>query len=384
MIRSPVQHQQFWRDSPVHCCRIRGKGLHLVSAMVVALALTACGSGSASTGRTQGRRELGRSSDAATITMTEVARLSFAGLPRAPDAFATVFRLPDGGWGVSAEPFIGVIQRFDSAGAPAGTLGHRGQGPGELRGLVLGVSVGDDLWVVDPGNGRLNLFSKDLAFRRSRPLPYRVFSASSARRGTGLLLSGFFHPAGADSIGWSSVARVSMDGRADAFGGSIPDIPEKPLVEMQFAAATPAGEVWTVARKGGAIDVLRGGDLAPIEQFRLPGVPRAEDIPPRLCTLGTHRRPSPEVGGIGIDPHGVLWVLILAADADWTPQMRPSIDGINSMGDVRVLAIDPATRTVVGERLLDDVCLPAGGSLISCVYEGDQVIGVRKLTLASE
>jgi hypothetical protein len=318
------------------------------------------------------------------VTVSDVTRLSFVGLPRAPQFDAHVFRLPDGGWGVSSERFASVIQRFDSAGIPVGTLGHHGQGPGEFRGTVFGVTVGDELWVVNPGNGRVSLFSRGLAFLRSRPLPYRVFSVSPARRGSGLLLSGFFHSAGSDTAGWRSVARVSMDNAADAFGGDVPDTPEIPNLESQFAAATAGGEVWTVATMGGAVDVLRMDDLSVIERFQLPGVPRADELRPHVPGSRPRTPPSPEVAGITGDGRGLLWVLIGVPDADWTPEMRASVDGINAMIDIRVLAIDPDTRTVVGERLLDDVCFPAGGSIISCVNESDQVIRVRELALVRE
>jgi hypothetical protein len=238
--------------------------------------------------------------------------------------------------------------------------------------------VGDTLWVFSRGNGRLSVYSKDLVLLRSRQLPYRVFSMSPARQGSGLLLSGFFHPA-AKTTGWS-VARVSMDDRADVFGGHIPDTPDRPMVEMQHAAMTQNGEVWTVAMMGGAIDVL-DRHLSVVERLRLPGVPRAEDVRPRVPGRRPRTPPSPRVVGLGAGEQGLLWVPIGVADADWTPDLDDDVDGIRALFDTRVLAIDPATRTVVGETLLDDVCLPAGGSLISCVREGDQVIVIAQLML---
>lgn len=364
---------------------IREKSLYRVYAAAIVLSglAAACGPGNASNASFQERRELDRLRVGGTVRVTELTRLSFVGLRHAPEPLARVFRLPDGGWGVSSGTFDGLVQRFDSIGTAAGTFGRRGEGPGEFGGMIFGVVVEDELWIADPGNGRLSRYSKDLGLLESRSFPPRVFSASPARRRSGILASGFFRPAGAGAVG-RSVLRASLDERADVFGGRIPDTPETPAVQVQYAAATANGEVWTLASKGGAIDILHMNDLSLADRFRLPGVPRAEEIPPRLSMIGSDEPPSPQVIGISADAHGLLWVLIAVADANWTPELDDDVDGIIAMIDTRVLAINTRARAVIGETLLDEVCLPAGGSLISCVYDFDQVIRVRNLGLVMD
>lgn len=330
-------------------------------------------------GRDQGqeRTELPDSGGTATVVVDEVVRLSFVELAHAPDAAATVFRLPRGGWGVSSGLFGGVVQLFDSAGAAAGTFGRAGEGPGELGGSILGTTIGDELWVVDRGNGRLSVYSSELAFIDARPFPWRVFSIAPATQEGALYASGFFHPAGGN---WS-VGRFSLERAADVFGGSIPATSETPRVQMQYAVPTGTGEVWTVAGMGGHIDVLRMNDLATVGRFLLPEMARAEEIASRAEARRSQDPPQPQVIGITSDDDGVIWVVVGVADADWTADLDDDVDGIRSMFDTRILAIDSSTRAVVGQTLLDAVCLPAGRSLISCVHVLDQVIAVRRLRL---
>lgn len=90
----------------------------------------------------------------------------------APDLQAHVFRLPGGGWGVSAGVFPGVVQRFAAEGVPAGTFGHPGRGPGELGGEVLAVPVRGEVWAVAISGGAVDVLrSSDLSLVARLQLP---------------------------------------------------------------------------------------------------------------------------------------------------------------------------------------------------------------------
>ncbi|HEX7049730.1 MAG TPA: hypothetical protein VF188_05910 [Longimicrobiales bacterium] len=324
----------------------------------------------------QDRRALADLSEGSRVTAHDVVRLSFAGLDLAPDALARVFRLPGGGWGVSAGVFRGVIQRFDRDGAPAGTFGRSGEGPGELGGQVFGVPMDDELWIVDPRNGRLSVFAEDLSHVGDRPLPGRVFSVAPAAGGRGLLISGFMYGGGSGET--RGVARISLDEGADAFGGPIEDDPN-PRVQIHMAAETPAGEVWTVAVSGGAVDILKSDDLSLLERLRLPGEELAQVAPTRGNL--SEDRPAPQLAGITADSTGLLWIAIAVADREWAPGLDPD-DGAAKVYDTRILAVDPAERAVIGKVRLDDLCLPVEGRIVSCVDELGEAI--RLVTLAIE
>jgi hypothetical protein len=53
------------------------------------------------------------------------------------------------------------VRIYDAAGNLERVVGRQGQGPGEFQSLLKLGLLGDTLWVVDPGNGRISLFNRD-------------------------------------------------------------------------------------------------------------------------------------------------------------------------------------------------------------------------------
>lgn len=317
----------------------------------------------------QGRAPLDIRSPQLPVTVDEVAILDFTDLPYAPDVVARVFPLPDGGWGVSSGAFAGTIQRFDRAGAPAGTLGREGEGPGEFSGgSLIGITTGDRFWVVDPGNGRVTRFtSPGYELEGSRTLPGRTFfavpSADSA-----ILVTGFYEG--------RAVARITLDPSEDALGGRIPETGSmNGRLQAQNAARTSGGEVWSVAMEGGAIDIL-SSDLRIVEARTFPDeeLRRAGSTP----AADRGKPPVPQLGGLGVGQDGTLWIAFGVADRRWSPDWTRA-DGFHARLDTRVLGVDPSTRTILGETRLDEICLLAGGALLSCVDELG--LGVRVVEL---
>lgn len=338
----------------------------LTASAVLALLLTAAPHAPA-----QERAMLDDLSASHTISTDTVAQLSFEGLDVAPDVQARVFGLPGGGWGVSSGVFPGIIQRFDAAGAPAGTFGHAGHGPGELGGEIFAVPLRDELWVLDPQNARLSIYTKELHFAESRRAQVQpVLSIVPAHDGRSVLVSG---PTRVGEMRYA-VTRLSRDPGADVVGvplGRQPLPVSQWLVQRRRAAETADGEVWAVATSGGVIDVLRSGDLSLVARLQLPGEEMAREAPWGVSDFA--ERPAPRLFGITADSAGLLWASFIVADSTWKPGMDPR-DGLEEYWDTRVLAIDPARRAIVGTVQLEPVCLPVAVRLLSCVDEVGQTI----------
>lgn len=351
-----------------------GDGVHLRVTIPVGLALLLSTAASAPA---QDRHVLDDVSAPNTISSRTVTQLSFDGLDVAPDLQAHVFRLPQGGWGVSAAVFPGVVQLFDSNGAPAGTFGRSGQGPGELGGDVFAVTMRGKLWVVDGRNSRLSIFTNDLHYSEDRRLQMTPFFVAPSRDRGSVLVSGSANVGGM----FYAVARISREQSADAFGDTIgrrPPPVSQWLVKRRMAAETAGDEVWAVAMTGGNIDVLRSSDLSTVTRLQLPGDEMAREAGWQLRDL--EERPAPRLIGIAADSTGLLWLSFGVADSAWTPGTDPR-DNVEKYFDTRVLVINPAKREIVGQLQLDDVCLPVESRLISCVDEMGETIRVVRLQL---
>jgi hypothetical protein len=328
-----------------------------------------------------GRLRLRDHSDGASALVEEVGRLSFAGLPRAPSAFARVFPLPTGGWGVTSGVFNHVVQLFDSLGNPAGTLGRSGAGPGEFDGAIRGVVSGDHLYITDTGNRRLSRFDRNLAFVDARPLSAGVVSLSTTNEPATVLVSGSIagSTAGLEANGeLRSVGLYRMEPVHDRIGGHFPDYTDDAKAQQQHAAMAPTGAVWTVARTGGAVDLL-SDSLAVIERFRIP-IANYADLNPGSSAEAP---PPPEVTGITAGPDGTLWVVIGVPDPQWTPLLDDDVHGIHPMFDTLLLAIDPSSRTIVASTTIDPVCFPVQNAHLSCVYDADEHVRLLRVQLSA-
>lgn len=108
--------------------------------------------------------------------------------PMCPDCrieSATILELviPESVGGVSGHPLAGGLDSagrvwvmhqgdlpmyFSSEGQFAGRLGRRGQGPAEFASPTRVFPIpGDSVGIIDPGNGRISVWSRDLQFSRS-------------------------------------------------------------------------------------------------------------------------------------------------------------------------------------------------------------------------
>ena len=321
----------------------------------------------------QDRRPLDDRRTEGDIEAFDVMALSFHSLEIAPEIQARVFELPTGGWGVTSTAFGGEIQLFDVAGNPSGTLGRRGQGPGEFGGPVFGIATPDKLLVVDPRNQRMSTFSPELALIADRRISGRIFWAAQANTDDAVIVSG--------SVGngdhGASIGRIALTEDLDRFSGDLEDH-ARPRAQVDFAAETPIGEIWTVASSGGAVNVLRGNDLSSRERLRLPMEETLLEAPLRLDI--TRERPVAQVVGVMADQEGVVWVVVISPDEQWRPGLSRS-SGLNMFFDTLVFAIDAASRTVIGEERFDVVCQAMGRQGLSCVDELGETVRLIGLSV---
>jgi hypothetical protein len=119
-----------------------------------------------------------------------IARLSFVGLPVIPEATAAVFRLPEGGWGVSGVRSSNSIYGFDRSGAVIGLLGGINQRKGGHERQILAVSMRHELWVLDPEDARLSVFAADMRVISERRLNMHPILIAPSRDGRSILVSG--------------------------------------------------------------------------------------------------------------------------------------------------------------------------------------------------
>ena len=315
--------------------------------------------------------------NAGRVEVTHVGTLRFQNVTTfAPDIQTQVVRLPDGGWGAISHRVGGSIALFSAAGSPNGTLGRAGSGPGEFETARFAMGVGEELWVIDPGNNRLTAFGSDGTLIGGRRLPGPAFWVAPTTDREALLLSGFF---GTPSGVWHTVARVTMKEGDDRFGGDAGTSSDA-YVQQHVAAETPSGEIWAVARSGGDIQILRPDDLELMASSHLP-----ENLSqPERHTLRdiTVQRPPPVVYGVTVDGTGTLWIVMWVADAHWRP-----LPGVNPLEhadeiyDSLILAVSPQDRAIVGAKTLDRFCLPVVDALVSCVNEDAETVDIWRLSL---
>ena len=259
----------------------------------------------------------------------------------------------------------GTIFAYDDQGRFAGTIGRRGEGPGELRGTArILVGAGDTLWVADDGNVRMQVWTVAGEHIRSfhMPAPYRrfarlnngnfAFQGSVTRTGDPM-----FHligPLGEDI------------GRFGPSGSKEPD------VEMGIVAPRPgrteamwAASAWRYAiEEWSSPTTLESTLVRDVDWFPpYPAFPEDvyESVPP-----------PPTLHHVREDDSGRLWVYIFLPDADWRPgiPLSPRPTWHRETFDHLIEVIDPATaRLVVRGEHRDRISPMCNSALVYSVVE---------------
>lgn len=96
--------------------------------------------------------------------------------PQDVDGILPVIELTDGRI-VLFHSRTGSVRFHDASGRMLGTVGRRGEGPGEFRSMVLFRGRGDTVMAYDPGNRRLTVIDPRMKIVRMMPLLLEVASA---------------------------------------------------------------------------------------------------------------------------------------------------------------------------------------------------------------
>lgn len=159
--------------------------------LVLAAALGACGTGDASSadalvvesdtvGGVPRVRSRGPLPPWTAERVLSIGAMGDLGEPR-PDEFGDIAGVVADAEGnvYVADRHAGEIRAFDAAGAHLRTMGRFGGGPGEFGGMFQMGTIGDSLAVLDGGNARIQLFTRD--GRPAGTLPWMAVSGSGLR-----------------------------------------------------------------------------------------------------------------------------------------------------------------------------------------------------------
>ncbi len=277
---------------------------------------------------------------------------------------------------------------FDRAGGSLGTVGTRGQGPGEfVSARDIAIATGDTLYVFDNRARRFSVFSPALRFVRSAFIP-RVFTATVSHDGN-VVVSGTVPDPGHAAKSFHLFDRVgNQRGSVGFTDASV--IPGEYGLAVNLVAPAGGGGFWSVSYAG-AYTIAKwsaSGDL--VSRFE-----RNSELvgPGRSADIGfTRSRPTdPYIRSIREDVRGFIWVEIVVADRDWKRGLRfdeeakgeralvPEIHDYDRVYDTVIEVIDPRTKSVVVSQRFDEVysLLMNGGRISRPIVNPDGTFRVE-------
>lgn len=216
-----------------------------------------------------------------------------------------------------------AIKVFDQSGNFVKTIGRKGGGPGEFRGVAkVHITRGDSIHVYDANLSRHSIFGPD--FKLVRSVQWEIspgfIQGVTLPDGRALVNLDIRTP---DLIGLP-LHLIAANGRVlrsfgSATGAFRPDIPE-----VSSRAIAPAGpdEVWVAHRQRyllELIDVNTGATIRSIER-KVSWFPPGEVS--RKRSENAVQKPTPRIGQIHVDSAGRIWVLIGLADPRWKSAVK--------------------------------------------------------------
>jgi len=164
---------------------------------------------------------------------------------------------------------------------------------------------------VDDAGLRLTVLDADGFVARTQPLPLRPYRMAQLDDGT-LIAAGLRYT---DSEIGYVMHLIRPDGSASPFGSAVTVLPTRPSASQRHLAA--AGETVWAARP----------DRYELTEYAADGtrqrvLKRETDwFPDREAegAFGAKERPVPFLVAVRVDAKGLLWTMVLLADADWTP-----------------------------------------------------------------
>ena len=288
------------------------------------------------------------------------------------------------------DPTAYAVRVFEADGRTAGTLGSRGEGPGELGRFTSSVLVlpEDTVLVADWGQRRLNVFLSDGRFERALPLPLDAPARSwwavgsdgrvYARRLTRVVVDGAW---GGEDVLFAGHPAASMDtlltfryAESDLGGPGQGNLKVPLIVNApSWAPLRDGGVAWTSLdrsevrvhdARGVLTRVIRSEDWEPGALG--PATRRAltDKLGEKLAMLGgdpagladmdiTASSTLPALTGVRAAPDGSLWVQRMGAVEDVHPMALNGPDHPEWIGGPHWDVLDPEGRRTGSVRLPD-------------------------------
>lgn len=241
---------------------------------------------------------------------------------------------------------------FDSSGQFLHSIGRRGDGPREFRGLsFVIVGIDDSLYAWSYSHSRVTVFASDSLFSRQFPAPRPPMFV----RPDGSFLIAAPIPS-EDRIGYP-LHVMSGDGQfIRSFGSDPPEYrSDMSLFFDREAAPARDGSIWAIAPGRYVIERWDAASGRRLQEVRVSAPWFVES---RTLQVDERVRPLPLIQRIWEDSAGFLWLVIRVADADWRPPakaniMRPvAADERNAEYDWLLNVVDPRSGTIVASKRL--------------------------------
>jgi hypothetical protein len=250
-----------------------------------------------------------------------------------------------------------IIEVDSATGDVLRTIGGTGDGPGEYRDLGMMLMKGDSLLVQHPISGMLTIYGADGTYARSQPFDVAVQAGEAVRlRGDTMLVA---EPKPLRETFGLPLHLVAPDGtRIRSFGAEDRTVdPGFFTPQLRTLARATDSSVWVARRDRYVVELWNtGGRL----ERRLS--PLREWFPPLTKDVinPTGERPETQLGGISLDAHGHLVVVLLRARTDWARAQG------NGAGDLPIY--DPLTRFDPFEAVIEVLDTDSGELVAGGVF----------------
>lgn len=285
--------------------------------------------GLAASVRTLGAQEaavttLGESPDCdCRIELTRVVSLSDSLHPGLFAYSPLVMRDSRGVWyATSSTDGLKQVGVFDQEGRLTKVIGRVGEGPGEFTHLNhIVVGAGDTLYVYDHSQLRRSVFDPDHEFVRTEGIPAYMRDVVPLPSGHMIVNSTITTADGAE---WPLHLIGADGGVLQTFGAETPSRrPALASLELRSIAIDAGGELWVAPQNEYELATYSWAD----HRFKATNrLYRREVTWFQPWTELSQGAPDPLLRQMAFFPgdSNLLWVLIDVADAEWTPERRPT------------------------------------------------------------
>jgi len=286
----------------------------------------------------------------------------------------TIHRDAHGRYLVSHLENADEIVVFDSRGRFLRTVGRRGRGPGEFRGINWITGSDSAVFVFDGLNQTITQYTSAFELRGVSALPGQVTGAVVLSNHIIVLNANIMTR---DRAGYAlhvlddrgNIVK-SLDGSAEGFRTDFA------YMTMRRLARAGAKSFWSApvsAYRFAEYDVAGGvrRDFERNVDWFKPYVSRGIVADPKVP-------PQPMLKDIHVDRDGLLWVIVNVADPAWHKAVVPDPIGPTGYGwngnwnqffDTIVEVIDPASAQVIASRRLDQCLWRFAGPNIAASYK---------------